>query len=230
MTQAVAAKPIQGVRKIIAQRMLESLHSTAQLSYHADADVTALLAQRERWKTQSHSISLEACIIFSLAKTLAEFPAFNGVASADSVTLFDQIDLSLAVATPNGLMTPVLRNINALDLPELAQQRKQLVQRALTGKLSVSEMKGGSFTISNLGHTRVKYFTPILNSGQLALLGVGSLYETLSLGADNEIMCRHYLPLSLTADHRLIDGDPAGRFLSKLCEQLEHLDKTVRVE
>ena len=212
---------LSGVRKVIAQRMLASLHGAAQLTYHGDADVTALMTRRKDWKAAGHAISLEDCLIFAIARTLEAYPEFNAVADDTSFTRHSTMDLSLAISTAAGLMTPVLRNAGTMSLSELAGTRRDLVTRGLAGKLAVSEMKGGSFTLSNLGHTRVRYFTPILNAGQVALLGVGRLVETAVFDTTNVVKPARMLPLSLTADHRIIDGEPAGKFLDALCEYLE---------
>ncbi|WP_375209456.1 2-oxo acid dehydrogenase subunit E2 [Hyphomonas jannaschiana] len=214
-------KRIGGVRKIIAERMLASLHSTAQLSYHGDADVTDLMARRSAWKTAGQAISLEDCLIHAIARTLEAYPDFNGVADDVSITRHESIDLSLAISTPMGLMTPVLRDVGSMPLVDIADRRRDLIERAQVGKLAVSEMKGGSFTLSNLGHTRVRYFTPILNAGQIALLGVGRLVETAIVDEVGHPKAARMLPLSLTADHRIVDGEPAGQFLDQLCRHLE---------
>tara|TARA_R100000365_G_C2748694_1_gene81370 strand:- start:14709 stop:15398 length:690 start_codon:yes stop_codon:yes gene_type:complete len=213
---------LSGVRKVIAQRMLASLQGAAQLTYHGDADISALMTKRKAWKAAGHKISLEDCLIYALANTLKAFPDFNGIADEESFTQHSSIDLSLAISTSSGLMTPVLRDICSMSVLDLANARRDLVSRALSGKLAVSEMKGGSFTLSNLGHTRVRYFTPILNAGQLALLGVGRLDEVAEFDKAGHLRPVRKLPLSLTADHRIIDGEPAGKFLNELCEQLEN--------
>ena len=218
---ADAQHRLSGVRKVIAQRMLASLHGTAQLTYHGDADVTALMARRREWKAAGHAISLEDCLIYAIARSLEAFPEFNSVADESSFTRHSTIDLSLAISTSAGLMTPVLRDAGTMSLGQLASARRDLVTRGLSGKLTVSEMKGGSFTLSNLGHTRVRYFTPILNAGQLALLGVGRLEKAVDFDAAGNVRPMQTLPLSLTADHRIIDGEPAGKFLDTLCKQLE---------
>ncbi|MEQ8559129.1 MAG: 2-oxo acid dehydrogenase subunit E2 [Henriciella sp.] len=218
------AQPFRGVRKVIADRMMASLQGSAQLTYHGDADVTALMQMRRGWKEQGEPVSLEACVIFALAQTLRLFPAFNATADEQSISVSEPIDISIAISTPAGLMTPVVKDIGNDSLKALADKRRDLIGRAMSGNLSVSEMKGGSFTLSNLGHTRVRYFTPILNAGQVALLGIGRLEDKVSLDADGAVMARQLLPLSLTADHRIIDGEPAGLFLDSLCKALEAFD------
>ena len=218
---------LQGVRKVIADRMQASLHNTAQLTYHADADVTALMELRQTRKVNERSLSLEDCLIYALATTLKALPEFNGMSDITSLTLNQAVDLSLAISTPQGLMSPVLKDVGALSLEDIAIRRRDLIMRAMEGKLSVSEMKGGSFTLSNLGQTRVRYFTPILNAGQIGLLGVGKLQDTVKLADNDRPVWARVLPLSLTADHRIVDGEPAGRFLGHLCDQLEDFDVTI---
>ncbi len=226
MAEQLEAVRLRGVRKVIADRMQASLQSTAQLTYHADADITHLLAERRLWKEKGRLISLEDCLIFALSAVLAELPEFNGTSDTQSIHPSASIDMSLAISSPAGLMTPVLKGVETFDLDTLAETRRDVVGRALKGKLAVSEMKGGSFTLSNLGHTRVRYFTPILNAGQIAILGVGRLETRLALSDQGEVCQQSILPLSLTADHRIVDGEPAGRFLTLLCEQLEDFDDT----
>jgi pyruvate/2-oxoglutarate dehydrogenase complex dihydrolipoamide acyltransferase (E2) component len=215
---------LNGVRKVIAERMCASLQNTAQLTYHADADVTALMALRQAWKVEGRSPSLEDCLIHALAETLKAFEAFNGVSDSTSLILNQTVDLSIAISTPHGLMSPVLRDIGGMSLEEISVHRRDLIERAMNGKLSVSEMKGGSFTLSNLGQTRVRYFTPILNAGQVGLLGLGRLQDTFMLTENDRPVRLRALPLSLTADHRIVDGEPAGRFLDHLCGRLESFD------
>lgn len=224
MTEQGQKVPLRGVRKIIAQRMQDSLKSTAQLTYHADADITDLMTRRRSWKADGRKVSVEDCLLFAVSKALTAMPDFNGVADEDSLTRSKSVDISLAISSPVGLMTPILRNVQTLSLDDLSKVRRDTVERALSGKLAVSEMKGGSFTLSNLGHTRVRYFTPILNAGQIAILGVGRLVQNLELSDEHALEQRSMLPLSLTADHRIVDGEPAGRFLTLLCEHLENFD------
>lgn len=210
----------RGARKVIATRMMQSLHTSAQLTFQAEADITALMVSRKQWSVSGRKISLEDCLIAALGHAHRTAGGLSGVADADGVALFDELHLSIAIETQNGLMTPVLRHVERLSLEEIAVARRALVERALSGQLKVCDMKGGTFTLSNLGQTRVSFFTPILNGGQLGLLGVGSFVRRPSL-EDGQLSDRAWLPLSLTADHRVVDGAPAGRFLTQICEYLE---------
>lgn len=223
MSEAIQPKGerLGGVRGVIAQRMMESLSGSAQLTYFADADVTDLLARRAEWKAQGQAIGLEDCVIAALAAVLPEFPDFNAWLDDSVLTRVSQLDVSVAISAPSGLMTPVVRGADALGLSEIAANRRDLVDRALSARLKVSEMKGGTFTISNLGLTRVRHFTPILNRPQVALLGLGRIEDVGQRGGDGELVWRKQMGLSLTADHRVLDGDPSGRFLTALCAALE---------
>jgi pyruvate dehydrogenase E2 component (dihydrolipoamide acetyltransferase) len=212
---------LSGVRKLVAARMHASLQATAQLTFHAKADVTGLSAVLPRWKDEGRKAGLQDCLFHVLAKALQRHPLLNGTADDDGYTLSDAIDLSVAFSTNGGLVTPVLRALGVLSLDEIAEQRRALTSRALEGKLQVSEMKGGTFTISNLGLSCVEYFTPILNAPQIALLGLGRLGKALRQASDGAIVERVLLPLSLTVDHRIVDGDPAARFLTDLCDMLD---------
>ena len=210
-----------GVRKFIAERMRESLAGTAQLSFHAEADITRLLELRAGWKAALIGVGIEDCLVAVLARALALQPDCNGTANADSVTLHDAVHIAVAIAAPDGLKTPVLRDVATKPLAQIARERCDLVDRARDKKLQVSEMKGATATLSNLGASRVRFFTPILNSGQLLLLGIGTAEIRPAFDATGAVAARTFLGLSLTVDHRIIDGEPAARLLTSICEQLE---------
>lgn len=219
--------PLKGVRGVIAARMMDSLQQSAQLTYHAEADIAALLVQRQAWKERGLKISVEDCVIHALARVLPDFPHFNGTLEDGLFTPSPVLDLSIAITTPGGLMTPVLRGATSLSLVEIAAARTDLGARAAAGKLAVSQMKGGSFTLSNLGTTRVRFFTPILNRPQVALLGLGRVEPALLPDGDGGVRVAQRLGLSLTADHRLLDGYPCGQFLEALCHALEQFEPAV---
>ena len=215
---------LSGARRVIAQRMMQSLTTTAQLTYQTEVDVTELLARRSAWKAAGLRIGVEDCAIAALAQALAAQPELNGTTAGEMLQLESAVDVSVAISIGDALMIPVIRDAASLDLPGLAAARADLVARARAGRLQVSEMKGGTTTISNLGLTVVRHFTPILNGGQLTLLGLGRVETHLARNDAGEIVDRQTLGLSLTADHRIIDGEPAGRFLAAVCERLRTLD------
>lgn len=218
MTQA---KKLGGIRAMIASRMHASLQEAAQLTYFADADISNLLQLRESWKADGHQIGIEDCIVAVLARSLTQFPDFNALLDGEVFSPSAVIDISVAISSPGGLVTPVLRDVGQSGLLGLAEHRRDLVSRAMAGKLKVADMKGGTFTISNLGLTRVRHFTPILNRPQVALLGIGRIEDVAKPDDKGGIRWRKMMGLSLTADHRVLDGDPSGQFLADICKGLE---------
>ncbi len=213
-----------GVRKVIAGRMQQSLQSTAQLTYHAKADVTAIYRLLPDWKAAGKAFGLQDCLIHALCRALAANPLLNGNADEEGYALEAGVDLAMAFSTKAGLLTPVLRGVEQLGLAGIAAKRRELTSKALDGGLKVSEMAGGTFTLSNLGLTAVEYFTPILNAPQIAILGIGRAQTVPTFGSDGSVAKCTLLPLSLTADHRVVDGDPAARFVSDLVGLLEDSD------
>ncbi len=212
--------PLRGVRRFIADRMLASLQASAQLTYHAQADVTDLMTWRGGLPAETRP-GVEDCVIAALARALASHPDINATVQADSVIIHARIHVAVAISTPGGLVTPILRDVQDLSIDEITRQRRELVRRAREGRLATSEMKGGTITLSNLGLTPVRFFTPILNGNQAAILGLGRITPELRRGANGEIESRDTLGLSLTCDHRWLDGDPSARFLGDLIGGLE---------
>lgn len=216
-------EPLKGVRKMIAGKLHGSLRDMAQLSFHTSADATALVAVREQLKAAGKPVGYEDLIILALRETLREFPLFNATQEADTATIRGAINISVAIAVEQGLMAPTIFNVETLTLQEINEKRKDVVERAKAGKLTVPEMTGGTFTISNLGFTVVDVFTPIINPPQMAILGLGRIKNAPYVNEDGELSVRPEVGLSITVDHRFIDGEPAGRFLSDLCERLSAL-------
>lgn len=212
---------LSGMRKMIAQKMVRSLHDAAQLSFHAEADITALLDRRRALAEQGRRISVEDFVLCAYARVLAGHRIFNATIEDDLVIEHGPVHVAVAIASPSGLMTPVLRDADRASLDSLAAQRIDLVARAATGAVKVSEMKGATATLSNLGRSRVRFFTPVLNHPQTSILGIGTVDDSLALDPAGQPVARHRLGLSLTVDHRLIDGAPAAAFLNEICDRLE---------
>jgi pyruvate/2-oxoglutarate dehydrogenase complex dihydrolipoamide acyltransferase (E2) component len=211
---------LRGMRAMIAKHMQASLQNAAQLTYHADADVSALLADRQRRKESGTSLSPEVYIIKAVSNALLVHPEFNGVSEQDHYRLIGAHNIALAVSVPGGLVTVTIRNVQDLSLEQIAEQRQDLLQRAQGGQLKPADMKDGTFTISNLGLRPIRYFTPILNAGQIAILGLGTTQQVPVFDESGHIVAQHQLPLSLTTDHRIVDGDPSGAFLAQLILEL----------
>ena len=206
-----------GVRGMIARNMMGSLHNAAQLTYTTDIDARAMLAAREHFKTGDIAVGYEDMILKSVSHALQKHPEHNGTVDEKGALLSKEINLGFAVATPGGLMVPVIMATQRKSLVQISADRRALTAKAQTGKLAIKDMKEGTFTVSNLGQTRVDHFTPILNGGQIALLGVGRIRRP----SDGKGAAQ--MGLSLTADHRVVDGWASGLFLTEIAEWLEAL-------
>lgn len=226
MTSEVEIVPLKGVRGMIADRMVESLRTAAQLTHHGNADATALLAEKARLAEVGTKVSVEDLLMLAVIRALKQHPDANGRVEGREVQLSNSIDLSVAIALPgNLLVAPAIFGAGDMELAELRAARQDLAARAKTNKLSVGEMTGGTFTVSNLGLTRVEHFTPIINAPQICILGIGCLTDRPVRGEDGGIDLRPHVGLSLTFDHRAINGAPAGELLTTICVEIE---KTVR--
>ncbi len=213
------SEPLRGMRQGIARHMSDSLRGTAQLSYFLEVDVTE--AQRLRREVSQNSdavITLAHVLIKACAETLKRVPAVNSVLANGAIHYFDQSNIGVAVALDDGLIVPVLRDVGNMSVFQISQATHDLATRARAGELSPDEVVGGTFTISVLGS--VDGFTPILNSPQSGILGVGRSVEK-PVASRGEIALREMITLSLTADHQVIDGAIAAAFLRRLQATVE---------
>ena len=224
MTDGSRTVPLKGVRGMIADAMVKSLATAAQLTHHGSADASALMAEKARLSEVGTKASVEDLLMLSVVRALKKVPDANGKVVGREVHLQDAVDLSVAIALPgNLLVAPAIFGADKMDVTELRAARQDLAERAKTNKLTVTEMTGGTFTISNLGLTRVEHFTPILNQGQICILGIGRMVERAVRAADGGIELCPHVGLSLTFDHRALDGAPAGELLTAICEEVEGL-------
>ena len=222
MTAQTKTIPLKGVRGMIADRMVKSLQTGAQLTHHASADASVLLAEKQRLAEAGTKASVEDLLMLAVIRALSNHPDANGRVEGQEIKLSDQVDLSVAIALPgNLLVAPAIFGASAMTISELRAARQDLAARAKANKLSVSEMTGGTFTVSNLGLTRVEHFTPIINAPQICILGVGRMTDRALRGSDGEITLRPHVGLSLTFDHRALDGAPAGDLLTAICAEIE---------
>lgn len=220
-TAEVKVVPLRGVRGMIADKMSASLREAAQLTHHARVDMTALLAAKVGFKAKGAPLSVEDLLMGALVRTLKRHPDINGTVQGREVHLSETVDLGVAIALPGNLLAaPAIFGACAMSLGELRTARRDLAERARSNKLTVPEMTGGTFTISNLGLSRVEQFTPIINTPQIAILGIGRSVET-PVREDDALVWKPYAGLSLTFDHRAIDGAPAADFLTDLCVEIE---------
>jgi pyruvate dehydrogenase E2 component (dihydrolipoamide acetyltransferase) len=202
-----------GMRKAIATNMKQSLVNTAQLSFFFDVDVTEAQSYR-----RSVGIGLSELLIKASAEALKRVPSMNSVVSGDSYLRFDQVNIAVAVSLDEGLVVPVIRDVSNKDFSDISTELKYLSEQARSGKITPDQLLGGTFTISILGS--VDGFTPILNQGQVALLGVGRTKEK-PVVITGDIVIREVATLSLTVDHQVIDGAVAANFCRRLQQLIE---------
>jgi len=213
---------LSGVRAATAKKMQESLRATAQLSFHAECRADDMVLARASWKAAGQDVGYDDLLLHALARVLTRFPNFNALESASGLQLMPGVSVNYAIAVRGQLLAPVLREIEGRSVADIAAARRSLVDKARAGQLKVADMTGGSMTLSSLGQTRVRHFTPILNYPQQAILGVGRLERRPWVEADSgQVVAAQVLGLSLTVDHRWIDGQPAATFLTALCESIE---------
>jgi len=214
--------PFLGMRQAIAEQMVHSLQSMAQLTITTKADVTELVATREalaaRW---GRKVSYTDLLIKAVVIALQQHPLLGAKLEGDEIVLPTEFNIGVAVALDDGLIVPVIRNADTLSVLQISDRVKDLAQRARDNALTVDEVTGATFTITNLGMYGVDAFTPIINPPEVAILGVGRIFEELAL-IGGQIVPRSKMVLSLTIDHRVVDGAPGAAFLQTLVQLLEH--------
>lgn len=218
-------RPLRGVRAIVAERMAASAHTTAATTLHSEVDATALVAVREQLrdalaKELGFSVGYNDLLGVIVARCLVEYPYMNAQLTEQGVHQMPSVNLGLAVDSERGLLVPVVRNAERLTVKGLALALRDLVERARQGKSLPEELTGGTFTITNLGMFGIDAFTPIINLPECAILGVGRIRPTAAV-VGGQVVARQTMWLSLTADHRLVDGAPAARFLQAIMRYIE---------
>ena len=220
--------PLEGTRRVIAQRMRESLSSHAQYTLHTSADARTLLRIRKQFKESPESfgcrdITINELILFAVARILTRFPELNAYWLRDTIQQFSEVHLGFAVDTPKGLLVPVIRSAQSLSLLGLSKEAKRLAEACVEGKVRADDLRGGTFTVTNLGSLGIQSFTPILNTPQVAILGVCSIQPQPVMEGEDVRFYPH-IGLSLTVDHQAVDGAPASRFLKVLVEGISNID------
>jgi pyruvate dehydrogenase E2 component (dihydrolipoamide acetyltransferase) len=208
--------PMRGMRKTIAARMHQSLRETAQLTISTEADISAAVELRTRL-TREFDFTYTDLLIHAVARALTRHPRMNSRLTEEAIISMAEVNIGMAVALDEGLIVPVIREADRKELRTIAAETKELGERARAGKLKLDDVGGGTFTISNLGGFGVDVFTPILNLGETGILGVGRIVEKPAVYR-SEIARRSMVTLSLTFDHRIIDGAPAAAFLQTVID------------
>jgi pyruvate dehydrogenase E2 component (dihydrolipoamide acetyltransferase) len=229
----VTVVPVQGVRRVIAERMRESLLSTAQLTMNRSVVATGLLDYRRRLKASDPALGLQGVtindlVLFVTARTLARFPDVNALYierdGKGEIHQYGDVHLAFAVDTPRGLIVPVIRYAHRLSLRALAMESNRLAGACLAGSVLPDEITGGTFTVTNLGSLGVESFTPILNPPQVGILGVGGIVQRPVAQEDGGYTLAPHLNLSLTINHQVVDGAPGARFLASIAQGIAEID------
>lgn len=221
---------LSNMRKIIAQKMHASLQNSAQLTHHISANASQLMAAREKVKEKialqgGANITVNDFVCYAVIKALQVKPAINCHFMGDAIRQFKKIHLGIAVQTERGLLVPILRNAGELSLSQISTELKKLADHCKKGSVepSLLDSQNATFTVTNLGSFGIESFTPILNIPQAGILGVNAIMLRHTYNERKEIVLAPHIGLSLTYDHRAIDGAPASEFLAEVKKQIENL-------
>ncbi len=223
---STSRKKLTSIRRTISQRMVQSWTTLPHITQFDDVDITHLNTLRKRYtdvyQRQGGRLTLTPFILKSIVTVLKEFPIFNASydEAADEIVYKEYYHIGIAVDTENGLLVPVIRDVDRKSLLDLSIELGDLAEKARERKISLEEMQGGTFTISNQGGIGGAHFTPIINKPEVAILGLGR-GGMKPIVRDRKIESRMMIPLALSYDHRLIDGADAARFITKLVQVLE---------
>jgi pyruvate dehydrogenase E2 component (dihydrolipoamide acetyltransferase) len=225
-------KKLSNMRKLIAKAMHSSLQNSAQLTHHLGADARRMMELRKKAKAAMEAgvlttnITLNDMVCFAVIKALKKYPNVNAHFLGDSMRLFNKVHLGLAVDTERGLMVPVVRNADDLSIIGLANQLKEIAGACRKGSIDpdLLSSEAGTFTVSNLGNYGVEMFTPVINLPQSAILGVNTIVPRPKDLGDGVYAFVPYIGLSLTYDHRALDGGEATRFLKQIAVEIENLE------
>jgi pyruvate dehydrogenase E2 component (dihydrolipoamide acetyltransferase) len=218
-----APRPMTTMRRIIGERLTFSATTVPQFTVTVAVEMTRLLALRAELKSAGTALTITDFIVSAVAHTLAEFPDVNARTDGVSVWHRRRVHVGLAVSIPDGLVVPVIRDADRRSIAELHALAARLADAARSGTLTPDDMSGGTFTISNLGMFGVDEFSAIINPGESAILAVSSIVPTPVVVGEG-VGIRHIIKLTMTADHRLVDGELAARFLNALRRRLQDAD------
>ena len=214
-------KPMTTMRKVIARRLSESKHVMPHFYVTLSIDMSAVKAKRAALKKQNISISVNVFIAKAVALALKEFPNINAECVGDAVVHKTKVNLGVAVSLDNGLVVPVIRNADKKALDELADEIAEQAAKARAGKLTPEDMSGGSFTISNMGMMNVENFCAIINPGESGILAVSSAIPTPVVDKEGNIVVRDMMKITLSVDHRIVDGSEGAKFVNAVKAKLE---------
>ncbi|AGB36723.1 2-oxo acid dehydrogenase subunit E2 [Natronococcus occultus] len=215
-------RPFDGMRRTIASRLGESYREAVHVTTHREADAEALFAAADAANdVLDADVSVQDVLLLAVSAALEDHPAFNATFEDDTHRLWADHNLGVAVDIEQGLIAPVLRNVEKKSLETVARERRELVGAALEGEYTMDDLRGGTFTVTNLGVLGVESFDPVINPPQVAILGVDAVAERPTRDPDDGVEWRRHLPFDLSFDHRVVDGADAARFLETLIERVE---------
>ncbi|WP_323174307.1 2-oxo acid dehydrogenase subunit E2 [Natrialba sp. PRR66] len=218
-------RPLSRMRQTIADHLQESSQNAVHVTVSREIDAEPLLqATESAAATLDADISVFDLVLRAVSATLGEHPAVNATFEDETHVLYEEHNIGIAVDIEAGLVTPVLRHLDSKSLAELATERRRLTERVQEGEYSMRDLRGGTFTVSNLGVFGVDSFTPISNPSEIAILGVDRIHERAQRGSDG-VVFRNRLPVDPSFDHRLVDGADAARFLETFAEHVENSDR-----
>ena len=221
---------VVGIRKIISERLSKSYREAVHVTVNMEVFMDNLSKLRENISSEySMKIPYTVLLLKLISMTLSEFPDVNSALENGKIVEYESVNINIAVDSPIGLVTPVIREVNLKGLKELIKDYKDVISRAKEAKLKQVDFVGGTFTITNLGMFGVDYFNPIINPPQAAILGINRIVEKPRV-LDNEIKVAKTMNLSLTFDHRIIDGAEASRFLLKLKSYIEKPEEIINIK
>lgn len=226
---AVEAAPVQaeevvrmdGMRKAIAKNMLNSVQTSPTVTFNLSVDMTAMKSYRQQLKSQDIKVSFTDLIIKFVSKALTEFPLLNSSIDGNNIIKKHYVNMGVAVALDNGLMVPNIKNSDKKSLTEISAEVKELADACRNGTLPMEKLKGGTFTITNLGMYGIESFSPIINQPEVAILGVNTMEDKVVV-RNGEMVIRPMMNFSLTADHRIIDGSVAAEFMQRVKTLMEN--------
>ncbi|NCB51093.1 MAG: 2-oxo acid dehydrogenase subunit E2 [Clostridia bacterium] len=212
---------MNGMRKAIAKNMLASHMTSPTVTFNLGIDMTNLKAMREELKSNDIKVSYTDLLVKFVAKALTEYPKLNCSIEDNKVIYKHYVNMGVAVALPDGLLVPNIQDADKKSLTEISAEIKELAAAAREGTLSMDKLRGGTFTITNLGMYGIESFSPIINQPEVAILGVNTMEDKVMV-INGAVEIRPYMNLSLTADHRIVDGSVAAQFLQRVKTLMEH--------
>jgi len=225
VAEVIERIPLKGVRAIIAERMGNSVHTTARVTLVMEVDATEFVVARERLKSKvaeawGFAPGFNDLLAKIVAVALRQFPYMNARLASDAIEIMSHVNIGMAVDTERGLLVPVIRDVDQKNLRQFGEEFRALAEKARSGRALPDDLSGGTFTITNLGMYEVDAFTPVINLPEAAILGVGRIAPKPTARGD-QVVIRQMWTLSLAFDHRLVDGTPAARFLQHIKQLIE---------